>query len=60
MLDMSERHPTTRADQPSERKLSLDRPSVTLIVRTDSLEASNTMIICEKGIHCKLIHIRFW
>ena len=39
MLDMSERHPTTCATQPSERKLSLDRPSATLFVSTDSWKA---------------------
>ena len=48
MLDMSERHPTTCANQPSERKLSLDKPSATLFVSTDSLKASNTILIFEK------------
>ena len=47
-LDMRERHPTTCANQPSLRKLSLDRPSATLFASTDSLEASNTISICEK------------
>ena len=48
MLDMRERHPTTCANQPSERKLSLDRPSATLFVSTDSWKASNTILIFKK------------